>query len=186
MTVLIKNIIRFCVILLIQVLILNKITLQWWAQPGGFPIFIPYLYPLFILLLPFETPVALLLIGGFLCGLSVDAFMNTSGLHAFAMVLIAYFRINVLNALLPKNLSEYAGQTPSVKNMGWLPFVVYVSFLVELHHATFFTMELWSMSNIGYLLMKIFASSATTVLLILAYVLLFTRQAGSGKSQRII
>ena len=186
MTTLIKNIIRFCVILLIQVLILNKVTLQWWAQPAGFPVFIPYLYPLFILLLPFETPVALLLVAGFLCGLSVDAFMNTAGIHAFATVLIAYFRINVLNALLPKNLSEYAGQTPSVKNMGWLPFIVYVSFLIVLHHAPFFTIELWSLSNIGYLLLKIFASAFTSVLLIIAYVLLFTRQSASGKSQRIL
>ncbi len=186
MTTLIKNIIRFCVILLIQVLILNKVTLQWWAQPAGFPVFIPYLYPLFILLLPFETPVALLLVAGFLCGLSVDAFMNTAGIHAFATVLIAYFRINVLNALLPKNLSEYAGQTPSVKNMGWLPFIVYVSFLIVLHHAAFFSLELWSLSNIAYLLLKIFASAFTSVLLIIAYVLLFTRQSATGKSQRIL
>ncbi|HEY9178911.1 MAG TPA: rod shape-determining protein MreD [Flavipsychrobacter sp.] len=186
MTTLIKNIIRFIVILLVQVLILNKVTLQWWAQPSGFPVFIPYLYPLFILLLPFETPVVLLLLAGFLCGFSVDAFMNTAGIHAFATVLIAYFRINVLNALMPKNLTEYAGQTPSVKNMGWLPFIVYVSFLIVLHHAAFFTIELWSLSNIGYLLLKIFASASTSVLLIIAYVLLFTRQAGAGKSQRIM
>lgn len=186
MTTLVKNIIRFCVILLIQVLILNKVTLQWWAQPAGFPLFIPYLYPLFILLLPFETPVAVLLFAGFVSGLSVDAFMNTPGMHAFATVLIAYFRINVLNALLPKNLSEYSGQTPSVKNMGWLPFIVYVSFLIVLHHSAFFIIELWSLSNIGYLLLKIFASASTSVLLIIAYVLLFTRQTGSGKSQRIM
>ncbi|MCB9045141.1 MAG: rod shape-determining protein MreD [Chitinophagales bacterium] len=186
MSVLIKNIIRFCVILLIQVLILNKVTLQWWAQPTGFPIFIPFLYPLFLLLLPFETPVAVMLLAGFVCGLSVDAFMNTAGMHAFATVLIAYFRINVLNALMPKNLTEYTGQTPSVKNMGWLPFVVYVSFLIVMHHTAFFIIELWSMQNIGYLMLKILASSITSVLLILVYVLLFTRQAGAGKSQRII
>jgi len=186
MTTLLKNIIRFCVILLVQVMILNKVTLQWWAQPAGFPIFIPYLYPLFLLLLPFETPVIALLIAGFLCGITVDSFMNTAGMHAFAMVLIAYFRINVLNALMPKNLSEYSGQTPSVKNMGWFPFIIYVSFLIVMHHATFFTIELWSMSNIGYLMLKIIASSLTSVLLILAYVLLFTNQPGAGKSQRIL
>lgn len=185
MSVLIKNIIRFCVILLIQVLILNKVTLQWWSQPTGFPVFIPYLYPLFLLLLPFETPVAAMLLIGFFCGITVDSFMNTAGMHAFATVLIAYFRINVLNALLPKNLSEYSGQTPSVKNMGWLPFIVYVSFLIVMHHAVFFTIEIWSVANIGYLLLKILASSLTSIMLVLAYVLLFTRES-SGKSQRIV
>lgn len=178
MTTLVKNIIRFCIILLIQVLILNNIVLQWWSQPAGFPVFIPFLYPLFLLLLPFETPVAFMLLAGFFCGIAVDSFMNTAGMHAFATVLIAYFRINVLNALLPKNLSEYSGQTPSVKNMGWLPFIIYVSFLIVMHHAAYFSLELWSLSNIGYLLLKIFASAATSVLLILTYVLLFTRDTG--------
>lgn len=186
MSVFLKNIIRFIIILLIQVLVLNKITLQWWSQPAGFPIFIPYVYPLFLLLLPFETPVALLCIVGFMCGLSIDAFMNTAGMHAFAMVLIGYFRINVLNALLPKNISEYKGETPSVKNMGWIPFVTYVSFLMVMHHAAFFIIEIWSFANIGYLLMKIFASAITSIIFVLAYVLLFTRQSTQDRPQRII
>lgn len=185
MSIVLKNIIRCLIILLIQVLILNQVTLQWWSQPLGFPVFIPYLYPLFLLLLPFETPIVLMLFIGFVYGLSVDAFMNTAGMHAFATVLIAYFRINVLNAILPKNLTEYSGQTPSVKNMGWLPFIVYVSFLIVMHHAAFFIIEIWSAANIGYLLLKILASSATSVLLVLAYVLLFTTQS-TGRGQRVV
>jgi hypothetical protein len=119
----VKNFLRFCLIIAIQVLILNKIPLRWWSQPMGFPLFIPLLYPLFILLLPFSTPVWLLLVLGFITGLTIDSFMNTVGMHACATVLIAYLRTNVLNALMPKHLSEYAGQSPNVKNMGWLPFL---------------------------------------------------------------
>ena len=180
----IKNIIRLCIILLLQVLILNRISLQWWSQPAGFPVFIPYLYPLFILLLPFQTSMPVMLISGFACGLAVNSFMNTAGMHAFAMVLICYFRVNVLNALMPKNLTEYGGQTPSVKNMGWMPFIIYVSFLIVMHHAVYFTIELWSLANIGYLLLKIVASSLTSIMFVLAYVLLFTRPASSTLSQR--
>ena len=176
MSVYLKNFLRFCVILLIQVLILNKITLRWWAQPVGFPVFIPYIYPLFILLLPFESTVWLLLLVGFVTGLTMDTFANTAGMHACATVLIAYLRTNVLNALLPKNLSEYPNQSPGVKNMGWVPFLVYSAFLILIHHAVFFSVELWSLSNVGYLLLKIVASSATSILFIVAYVLLFTRQ----------
>lgn len=176
MSVYLRNFLRFCFIVLIQVLILNKITLRWWSQPAGFPVFIPYVYPLFILLLPFETPVWALLVLGFFAGLTIDSYANTAGMHACATVLIAYLRTNVLNALLPKNLSEYASQSPSVKNMGWMPFLVYSSFLIVLHHAVFFSVELWSVSNIAYLLLKILASSVTSVLFIIVYLLLFTRQ----------
>ncbi|MBS1588072.1 MAG: rod shape-determining protein MreD [Bacteroidetes bacterium] len=171
-----KNFLRFCIIILIQVLVLNKITLRWWSQPAGFPVFIPYIYPLFILLLPFETPVWLLLLCGFATGLTMDTFMNTAGIHACATVLIAYLRTNVLSALLPKHLSEYPNQSPGVKNMGWVPFLTYCAFLILIHHSIFFTVELWNFSNIGYLLLKIIASTATSLLFILAYLLLFTKQ----------
>lgn len=176
MNVVVKNFLRFCIILLIQVLVLKQITLRWWSQPDGFPIFIPYLYPLFILLLPLEVPVWLLLLLGFATGLSMDAFSNTAGMHAFATVLIAYLRTNVLSALLPKNLKEYPNQSPGVKTMGWMPFLVYSGFLLLIHHAAFFILEMWSFANIGLLLLKILASSATALLLVIVYLLLFTKQ----------
>ncbi len=179
MNVYIKNILRFCIIVLLQVLILNKITLRWWSEPSGFPVFIPYVYPLFILLLPFETPVWALLIIGFILGLSVDTFMNTAGMHACATVLIAYLRTNVLSALLPRNLSEYSNQSPTIKSMGWMPFLVYSLFLIILHHFVFFTLELWNFSNFGFLLLKVVASSVTSMLFIIVYLLLFTRQSAT-------
>lgn len=172
----VKQFFRFCIILLIQTQILDKIVLRWWTQPTGFPVFVPFLYPLFILLLPLQTPVWLLLLIGFGTGLTVDVFNNTAGMHAFACVLIAYLRTNVLNALLPKNLSEYGSQSPGVKNMGWMPFLTYSGFLVLIHHLAFFTIEMWSLHNIGYLLMKILASAVTSMLFILCYLLLFTKQ----------
>ena len=179
MNVYIKNILRFTVILLLQVLILNKISLRWWNEPSGFPIFIPYVYPLFILLLPFETPVWGLLGIGFVLGITVDTFMNTAGMHACATLLIAYLRTNVLSALLPRNLSEYTGQHPSIKSMGWMPFLVYSAFLILLHHFVFFTIELWNFSNFGFLLLKVGASAVTSMLFIIVYLLLFTRQSAT-------
>jgi rod shape-determining protein MreD len=176
MNIYIKNILRFCIIVLLQVLILDKITLRWWNEPSGFPVFIPYVYPLFILLLPFETPVWALLLIGFVLGTTVDTFMNTAGMHACATILIAYLRTNVLSALLPRNLSEYTNQHPSIKSMGWMPFLVYSTFLILLHHFVFFTIELWNFSNFGFLLLKVLAASVTSMLFVIVYLLLFTKQ----------
>lgn len=177
MSIYLRNFLRFCVLVLLQVLLLDSISLQWWSQPAGFPVFIPLVYPLFLLLLPFETPVPLLLLLGFALGLTVDTFSNTPGMHAAACVLMAYLRTNVLTALLPKHLSEYPNQAPNVKNMGWMPFLTYALFLVLVHHLLYFLVELWSLRNIGYLLIKILASSLTTMTLILIYLLLFTRHS---------
>lgn len=170
-----KYFVQFFLLLLCQVLLLNKVNLNWWNE--GFPVFVPFIYPLFLLLVPFEAPIWLLLVIGFVCGSVVDTFMDTPGMHAFAMVLIAYLRTNVLLALLPKHMKEYHQLSPSVKTMGWPPFLTYCAFLILIHHATFFILQLWSVNNIGYLLLKIFASSLTTMMLIGVYLLLFSRRA---------
>lgn len=173
----VKNIFRFCIIVLLQVLILNKINLLWWSQPAGFPMFIPIIYPLFIFLLPYETSVWSLLLSGFVLGITVDTFTNTAGMHAAATVFIAYLRTNVLGALLPRNIQEYAGMQPSVKNMTWTQFLVYTGFLILLHHLVFFSIELWTISGMGTILLKTLASGITSMLFIIAYVLLFTKQS---------
>ena len=178
MSIQLRNFLRFWLIIAVQVL-LNKITLRWWSEPAGFPVFVPLIYPLFILLLPFELPVwAALLIGAF-TGFTVDSLMNTGGMHAAATILIAYLRPNVLTALLPRAMDDYTGQSPNVKNMGWAAFLTYAAFLILLHHAVYFLIEMWSLSNMLLLLLKIIASALTSMLFVIAYLLLFTRQVSA-------
>jgi len=102
--------------------------------------------------------------------------MNTAGMHACATVLIAYLRTNVLSALLPRNLSEYKGLQPSIKTMGWMPFLVYSSFIIVLHHFVFFSISTWTFTNFGTLLLKVVAASVTSMLFVIVYLLLFTKQ----------
>lgn len=178
MSIQLRNFLRFWLIIAVQVL-LNKITLRWWSEPAGFPVFVPLLYPLFILLLPFETPMWLALIIGAITGFTVDSLMNTGGMHAAATILIAYLRPNVLIALLPRALDDYPGQSPNVKNMGWAAFLTYAGFLILLHHGVYFAIELWSFSNMLMLLLKILASAVTSMLFVIGYLLLFTRQVSA-------
>jgi hypothetical protein len=140
---------------------------------------VPLIYPLFILLLPFETPVWMALLIGAFTGFMVDSLTNTGGMHAAATILIAYLRPNVLVALLPRALEDYPGQSPNVKNMGWAAFLTYAGFLILLHHAVYFTVEMWSLSNILMLLLKIAASAVTSMLFVIGYLLLFTRQVSA-------
>lgn len=178
MSIQLRNFLRFWLIIAVQVL-LNKITLRWWSEPAGFPVFVPLLYPLFILLLPFETPVWMALLIGAVTGLTVDSLMNTGGMHAAATILIAYLRPNVLVALMPRALEDYPGQSPNVKNMGWAAFLTYAAFLIVIHHFVYFSIELWSFSNILMLLLKIVASALTSMLFVIAYLLLFTKQVSA-------
>ena len=90
-----RNLLRFAVLVLVQVLILNNIQISGYLNP--------YVYVLFVLLLPFETPNWLLLVVAFLLGLSIDLFSQTPGIHAFATVFMAFFRPFILNVLSPRD-----------------------------------------------------------------------------------
>ena len=76
-----RNIIRFVILVLLQVLVLDNIQISGHI--------VPHFYVLFILLMPFETPNWLLLLTAFALGLSVDMFNHTLGMHAAATVFMA-------------------------------------------------------------------------------------------------
>jgi len=174
MSIYLRNILRFILLVLIQVLLLNKIPLRWWATPGAIPPYTPYIYPLFILLLPLSTPVGFLLVISFTMGITMDTFMDTGGLHAAACVLMAFLRTNVLTALLPKRISEYQNMSPNIKSMGWTPFLTYAAILLAIHHVAFYLLEIWSLHSIGYLLIKVIISLATSLVFVILYSLFFS------------
>src|SRR3954463_13540886 len=89
-----QNVKRFIFLILLQVLILNHV--QW----SGFVN--PYVYILFILLLPIETPKSFVLLLAFTIGIVIDMFSNTAGLHAASSTLLAYARPFVLKAISPR------------------------------------------------------------------------------------
>lgn len=179
MSVYLRNIIRFVLLLLIQVLLLNKIPLRWWANPG-FPPYTAFIYPLFILLLPISTPVSFLLIFGFVTGITMDAFMDTGGIHAAACVLMAFARTKTLTVLLPKRLSEYKSAGPNVRTMGWSPFLTYTAILLLLHNVAYYIMEIWTFQSPGYLIVKILATFITGMIFILLYALLFSKSVNTN------
>ena len=85
----IKYPVMFVTLVLIQVLLLNQVNF------GGF--LNPYIYVLFILLLPVSLPRYQVLLLSFFTGLAIDWFSNTPGLHASATVLMGFLRSPVIS-----------------------------------------------------------------------------------------
>ena len=78
----VRNLIRFILLLMMQVYVLNTI-------PHLHQFITPYIYFLFVLWLPFNISRIGLLITGFITGMALDYFTMTPGLHAAACVLVA-------------------------------------------------------------------------------------------------
>lgn len=178
MSIYVKNILRFLLLVAIQVWLLDDIHLRWWGDNiSGAPPFTPYIYPLIILLLPINTPTWVMLILSFCTGLCIDAFMDTGGMHAAASLLMGFSRMSVLTAILPNRIEEFKQSTPSARYMGLNAFLLYAGLLSLIHHSLFFILEIWSWSSIGYLLLKIICTLATSLFFALIYATLFDRKA---------
>ncbi len=161
------NVLRFVVLVFIQVFLLKNIALYNLA--------IPYLYILFILLLPFETPNLLLFALAFLMGLTIDAFYDTPGLNAAACVVMALVRTIFINITVQKEGFDNEPE-PTLSIMGFRWFFTYVLTLTLIHHFFLFITEAFKVSEFQYTIGRFLLSSAFTVSLILISGLLFFRK----------
>ena len=153
-----RNIIRFLILVLVQILILNNI------QVSGF--IVPYFYILFILLMPFETPGWLLLFTAFALGMSVDLFMHTPGMHAAATVFMAALRPYVLQVNAPRDGYE-TGTFPRLFYYGFRWFLKYTVILVFAHHFVLFYIEVFRVTEFFSTLLRVLLSSLFSVILII-------------------
>jgi rod shape-determining protein MreD len=144
---------RFLVLVLLQVWIFNNIRFSGFLNP--------YIYVLFILLLPFETPGWFMLFLAFFTGLVIDMFSDTVGVHASAMVFMAALRPVVIQAISSREAYE-ANAKPTIAKMGFIWFVKYALILVFAHHLFLFTVEVFKFDSYHLVLLRSFLSTLFT------------------------
>ena len=162
----VKHTIRFFILLFTQVLVLNNVLFLGYINP--------YIYILFIMLLPFDSPRWLLLILAFSLGICVDAFQDSMGLHAFACVLIAYFRTPILHFLLPQLKNKKQTNLEfSLQEFGLQRALIYTGAMVLIHHFALFTLEAFRPELLSIFLRTISSAAISILLLIIVQYLLF-------------
>jgi rod shape-determining protein MreD len=155
------QVLRFALLLLLQVMILDHLDVA-----NGY--MVPYLYVLFLLMLPFELPEWTTLLLGASTGLVMDLFSSTPGMHMSACVVMTYGRIHLLRLLAPREGYEF-GMRPTIPSMGLAWFVTYAGVLILLHHLWLFNVELLRLDrSLGTLLRAILSATFTLVLALLA------------------
>lgn len=158
------NIIRFVALILIQVFVVNNIRLGGYVHP--------YVYIIFIMLLPINIPNWQLLVLGFFLGLAVDFFGGTPGLHAGATTFMAFCRPYILNLLSGHQKYENV-QEPNLGQQGGLWFIKYTSCMVIVHHLFLFLAESFSFKLFGQVLLRILISAPVSIFLIMMILYIF-------------
>jgi rod shape-determining protein MreD len=154
-----RNIVRFLIVILFQILVMDNVMINGYM--------IPYIYVIFILLMPFETPRWLQLLAGFLLGMGIDIFEHTPGMHTAATVLVAFIRPYLLNLLAPRD--GYEPDTfPRIHYYGFLWFLKYTLIIVAVHHLALFYLEVFQLKDFLSTLLRVILStllSASTIVL---------------------
>ncbi|MBN3034725.1 MAG: rod shape-determining protein MreD [Bacteroidales bacterium] len=165
-SIILRNTLRFVILVLLQVLILDHVHLGGYVNP--------YLYVYFILLLPLEIPGWLLLAVSFLAGWMIDLFSHTPGMHAAASVFMAFCRPLVLRSISSR--TEYEpGIRPTIHDLGFRWFFSYSLILIFAHHLVLFYLEVFRFSGFFLTLQRTLLSVLLTLILVILAQYLFSK-----------
>ncbi len=163
-----NHILSFILLVLLQALVLDHLDLaHGWV--------VPYIYVLFIISLPFDTPPWATLVLGFVLGITMDFFSSTPGMHASACVVMAYARIWMLRILAPRDGYDYT-KRPIVQHMGLTWYMTFAGVLVLLHHLWLFFVEVYRFDDFFTTFLRALMSAAATLVLCLLAQALSSRE----------
>lgn len=148
----------FLILVLLQLLIFNNIEFSGYINP--------YIYVMFILVLPVAIPSWILLILAFLTGSVIDLFSGTIGIHAFATVMAGFVRPRVLSLNVTAEATE-SDMSPSSYRNGLRWFLVYVVTVVLVHHLALFFVEIFTFRNFFHTLLRVLLSTAATTFFVI-------------------
>ena len=156
-TEILKRLLAFVLLCLVQALILNRIRLFGFATPL-LPVY-------FVITFHRGYPKWAILIWSFLLGLCLDSFSNTPGVAAASMTLVALLQPYLLEPFVPRDSTD--DLKVSVRSLGWGKFASLSFLLVVIYVAVFFTLEAFSFYIWQQWLMCIGGRTAMTYLFIL-------------------
>lgn len=142
----IKHTSRFIILIVIQSLVFNQLEIGFGVQL--------MVYPLFIVLLPFELGITYMLLIAFAMGMAIDSISNTYGLHTSSLLVITYLRPMIFKVFGPREGYDVLKEG-NIYEMGTQWFVYVFGLMLLIHHLWFFTLEIFRLDDIFFILQKI-------------------------------
>ena len=154
------DILLIVLLVALQVFVLNRITL--------FGRYTPVIYPVFVMFYPFFRNKYQFLLLSFLLGLSVDAFLYTWGINAFATTVIAYFR-----TLIFRTSTDTSTDFFSFQSLQWSQFLFFILMSILIQQFLVQYIEIFKFSRFFDVFLNVLATSAISFIFIFIYALAF-------------
>lgn len=162
------QIVRFVLLVAVQVLVLNKVQFSGYLNP--------YIYVLFIILLPLRTPPLAMVILGFALGFVVDYYSGMMGIHTASTLFVAYFRNRIIRMVIGIREEDFL-TVPGLSGLGFARFSYYAGVMVLIHHLLLFTLEVFTVRDFGDTLMRSLINSLVSLVFIIITLILFERRS---------
>ncbi len=160
-----KQIGRFILLLLLQVLLINNLQFLGVCHP--------YIYVISLLVMPMTLPRWADMLIGAAVGLVLDTFCNSLGVHTAACIMLMYLRPNLVDAYITDR-ERLTGEI-DMRSIGVPNFIKYVITLVLIHHTMVFFLTAWSLQHFWFTLLELVVSAVVSILLIIGYDLIRSR-----------
>ncbi|MBR3725168.1 MAG: hypothetical protein IKN11_07290 [Bacteroidales bacterium] len=161
-----SNILRFVVLIVLQILLLNYVSF------GGY--LIPFIYILAILMLPTRLGNIPLLLIAFAAGAVIDLFCNIPGFHTFSCTMMAFIRVVIGNRMLTRGDPEVVIDVPSVYSVPLQPFAVYLFVMSLVYSFTYCLLESFSFGNFWMTMLSMLLDAVGTWILMMLCQLLIS------------
>lgn len=156
----------FIALLLTQVLICNNLLL--------FGVAIPFVFIYFIIAMPLNLSLNVLMAVSFFLGFLVDLFCDTMGLNCLACLILAVVKKPMFYAYIPKD-DKYKNAVPSITTMGWPDYIKFTLTMGAVFSLLVFGIELFSFASFGRIIVMVLTSTLFTEVLLLAVDAIFNR-----------
>lgn len=161
-----KYVVLFIALVLIQVLVCNNMLLFGTA--------VPFVSIYFIIALPLNINLNILMILSFLLGFFIDLFSDTLGLNCMSCLLLSVVKKPVFYAYMPKE-DKFVSAVPSIVSMGWMSYMKYALTLSAIFCFLLFGIELLSFASLWRLILMAISSTVLTLFLLMALDALFNK-----------
>lgn len=147
----------FLVLVLLQVFLINNISLSAYCNP--------LIYIAFIIILPLDMrPVWVLLLSALL-GLIIDLTTGMAGLNVVATTAVGFMRMTIVSVACGRNLG-FDDALPSLRRFTAKNLIIYVSAMIVVHSLIYFFMESLSLMHIFHTLLRVVLSDVVAIIIV--------------------
>lgn len=123
-------------------------------------------YVIALIKMPVDVNRNIQIITGFICGLIIDIFSNTPGMHALTALTMMWLRMPILHLYV--NAEDVKSGIPGYSLMGMQSYLRYAVTILAMHCILLYFVESFTLFNLLTTLIKIVISVALTFVILLS------------------